>query len=105
MSSSRRGFLKHVAGGAALTTVGLGAADRAVAAAAPAAHAPGAGHYGYLGRTKDYKDWAVVPRGLTVKKIETFRREMLAMVRLTASDGSVGWGQIAPYDVDLSVEV
>src|SRR4051812_17255208 len=103
MANSRREFLKHVATGAALTSVG---ASPALAASAPSSdHAPGTGHYGYLGRTKDYKDWTVVPRGLTVKKIETFRHEMLALVRVTASDGSTGWGQIAPYDADISAEV
>ena len=96
----RRRFLEQVAAGAALS-----AAAPSLASAAQGAAKPGAGPHDYLGRTPGYKDWAVVPRGLTVKKIETFRREMLAMVRLTASDGSVGWGQIAPYDVDLSVEV
>ncbi len=62
-------------------------------------------HYGYLGRTADYREWAVVPRGRTVAKIETFRREMLALVRVTASDGSMGWGQIAPYEANVSAEV
>lgn len=99
MAHSRRDFLKRAASGAALTAAG---ANLGHAASAPA---PGSGHYGYLGRTKDYRDWAVVPRGLTVKKIETFRRAMLALVRITASDGSTGWGQIAPYDADLSAEV
>jgi L-alanine-DL-glutamate epimerase-like enolase superfamily enzyme len=42
---------------------------------------------------------------LTVKSIETFRRESLALVRITASDGKTGWGQIAPYEADISAEV
>ncbi len=46
-----------------------------------------------------------MPRGLTVKSIETFRRESLALVRITASDGKTGWGQIAPYEADISAEV
>ena len=46
-----------------------------------------------------------MPRGLTVKSIETFRRESLALVRITASDGKSGWGQIAPYEADISAEV
>jgi L-alanine-DL-glutamate epimerase-like enolase superfamily enzyme len=67
---------------------------------------PGAGsRYGHLGRTPGYRDWAVVPRGLTVKSIETFQREQLALVRITASDGKIGWGQIAPYEADISTEV
>ena len=66
---------------------------------------PGAGHYGYLGRTPAYREWTVVPRGLTVKSIETFHRESLALVRITASDGRTGWGQIAPYEADISTMV
>lgn len=61
--------------------------------------------YEYLGRMPDYRDWEVVPRGLTVKSVETFQRNMLALVRVTANDGSTGWGQIAPYDADISAEV
>ena len=77
-------------------------------AAAPAqtpGRPPGAGRYDYLGRTPGYRDWAVVPRGLTVKSIETFQRDSLALVRITASDGKIGWGQIAPYEADISAEV
>lgn len=100
MKPTRRHFLEQVAGGAALSA----AAGRAYAA--PAAPLQTAGvQYGYLGRTRDYQDWAVVPRGLTVKTIETFRRESLALVRVTASDGRTGWGQIAPYEADLSADV
>jgi L-alanine-DL-glutamate epimerase-like enolase superfamily enzyme len=42
---------------------------------------------------------------LTVKSIETFQRDSLALVRITASDGKIGWGQIAPYEADISAEV
>ena len=102
MTHTRRRFLERILGGAALS------------AAAPAltsaetqtrGRAPGAGPYGHLGRTPDYREWAVVPRGLTVKSIETFQRESLALVRVTASDGRIGWGQIAPYDADISATV
>ena len=97
MTQSRRRFLEQIVGGAALS------------AAAPALEASAqttrAGHYGHLGRTPDYREWAVVPRGLTVKSIETFQRESLALVRITASDGRIGWGQIAPYDADVSAMV
>src|SRR5688572_11607405 len=102
MPSSRRQFIQHLAGGAALAAAGstLGRAAESSANYRQVGGAPTAGakHYGYLGRTADYREWTVVPRGLTIAKIETFRREMLALVRITASDGSMGWGQIAPYD-------
>lgn len=101
MSTSRRSFLQRVAAGSVL-------------AASPTArtHAAGAAgladdrsRYGHLGRTADYKDWAVVPRGLTISSVETFQRGSLALVRLTASDGRTGWGQVAPYEADITVEV
>ena len=106
MSSSRRQFIKHLASGAVVTAAGS-TLGRAASSASynQIGELPRAKHYGYLGRTADYREWAIVPRGLTVKKIETFRREMLALVRITASDGSVGWGQIAPYEANISVEV
>jgi L-alanine-DL-glutamate epimerase-like enolase superfamily enzyme len=100
----RRRFLEQVAAGAALSAAApaLGSAG---ASAQGSGRTPGAGPYDYLGRTPGYKDWAVVPRGLTVKSVETFQRESLALVRITASDGKVGWGQIAPYEADISAMV
>lgn len=104
MPSNRRRFLQQVASGAALSV----AAPTLASATVPeqsTVQPPGGGRYDYLGRTPGYTDWAVVPRGLTVKSIETFQRNMLALVRITASDGSTGWGQIAPYDADISAQV
>lgn len=46
-----------------------------------------------------------MPKGLTIKTIETFLQEPYALVRITASDGSQGWGQIAPYNAGMSVEM
>ena len=46
-----------------------------------------------------------MPRGLTVKSVETFQRESLALVWITASDGKVGCGQLAPYEADISAMV
>jgi L-alanine-DL-glutamate epimerase-like enolase superfamily enzyme len=103
MKSSRRSFLKHAAAGAVLAA-GSSTLASSAAGSSPAA-GPGKGFYGYLGRTKNYREWAIVPRGLTIKKVETFRREMLAMVRVTASDGTVGWGQVAPYEANITTEV
>jgi L-alanine-DL-glutamate epimerase-like enolase superfamily enzyme len=103
MSRTRRRFLEQVAAGAALSAAGP--ALTSAAGGGQGAGQPGAGFYGHLGRTPGYQDWAVVPRGLTVKSIETFQRESLALVRVTASDGRTGWGQIAPYDADISATV
>jgi L-alanine-DL-glutamate epimerase-like enolase superfamily enzyme len=104
MNQTRRRFLEQIIGGAALSAAPSSVAkaeaapDQNVRPANPA-------RYDYLGRTPAYRDWAVVPRGRTVKSIETFRRESLALVRLTASDGTIGWGQIAPYEADISADV
>jgi L-alanine-DL-glutamate epimerase-like enolase superfamily enzyme len=43
--------------------------------------------------------------GLQIQKIETFTRGYLSVVRITADDGSEGYGQISPYDADISATV
>ena len=103
MNRTRRRFLTDMASGAALTAA-VPSLTHADASSQASARPPGTGYH-YLGRTPGYRDWALVPRGLTVKSIETFRRESLALVRITASDGKTGWGQIAPYKADISAEV
>jgi len=104
MTRTRRRFLEQLVGGAALPAAAPSLAFAGSAAQGPTPP-PGSGRYDYLGRTPGYRDWAIVPRGLTVKSIETFRRDSLALVRLTASDGKIGWGQIAPYEADISAGV
>src|SRR5688572_13087203 len=64
MASSRRQFIKHLAGGAAIAAAGSAVGRAAESSASYALTqrtpgAPGASHYGYLGRTADYRDWAV----------------------------------------------
>ena len=101
---TRRDHLKQIAIGAALPLAGA-SSPTALAGDRARPQAPGSGSYNYLGRTPGYRDWAVVPRGLTVKSIETFLREPYALVRVTASDGTQGWGQIAPYNAGMSVDM
>jgi L-alanine-DL-glutamate epimerase-like enolase superfamily enzyme len=55
-------------------------------------------NYGYLGRVDGYRDHALIDRGLTIEKIESFVQGGLGLVRLTTQDGRVGWGQLAPLD-------
>jgi len=44
--------------------------------------------------------------GLRLRRIETFTRDAtVSLVRATADDGAEGWGQIAPFDADLSAKV
>lgn len=42
---------------------------------------------------------------MKIQKIETFTREPISLTRVTADDGSVGWGQIAPYRADITAMI
>jgi len=39
---------------------------------------------------------------MQIKKIETFSNESVGMVRVTADSGDTGWGQVAPYNADIT---
>ncbi len=55
----------------------------------------------YHGRVPGYKPFKVIDSGLTIKRIETFTKGAIGVVKLTTDDGSVGWGQISTYDADI----
>lgn len=40
-----------------------------------------------------------------ISKIETFSQPFVSFVRVTAEDGSFGWGQVSPYNADISALV
>ena len=42
---------------------------------------------------------------LKIKTIETFSNEFVGFVRLTAEDGSQGWGQVSTYHSDITAQV
>ena len=42
---------------------------------------------------------------MTIASIETFTNEFICMVRLRAADGAEGWGQVAPYNADITAAV
>ncbi len=42
---------------------------------------------------------------MRLDKIETFSDEFVCFVRVTAEDGSQGWGQVAPYCADITAQV
>ena len=42
---------------------------------------------------------------MKIKRIETFCTQFLAFVRVTADDGAYGWGQVAPYNADITAQV
>lgn len=42
---------------------------------------------------------------MTIATIETFGNEFVAFVRVTTAAGEHGWGQVAPYNADITVSV
>ena len=42
--------------------------------------------------------------GAIIERVETFP-EYLAFVRTTCRDGSIGWGQVSPYNADITAQV
>jgi L-alanine-DL-glutamate epimerase-like enolase superfamily enzyme len=42
---------------------------------------------------------------MKIKSIETFTDEFVCFVRVTTDDGSEGWGQVAPYNADITAQV
>ncbi len=40
-----------------------------------------------------------------IKSLETFTTEFLSVVKLTMFDGSAGWGQMSPYNADITSRV
>ena len=42
---------------------------------------------------------------MRIKSIETFSNEFVGMVRLSTDDGAEGWGQVSPYNADITALV
>ena len=42
---------------------------------------------------------------MKIKSIETFTRGYLGLVRVRTDDGAEGWGQVSPYNADISAVV
>ena len=42
---------------------------------------------------------------MKITRLETFSTRYLGFVRLTAEDGSQGWGQVSPYHADITALV
>lgn len=42
---------------------------------------------------------------MKIKRIETFCDPFVGFVRVTADDGSEGWGQVSPYHADITAQV
>lgn len=43
--------------------------------------------------------------GLRIKRVETFCTPLIGFVRVTAEDGTTGWGQVSTYNSDLTCEI
>ena len=42
---------------------------------------------------------------MKISLIESFCTEFVGFVRVTAEDGSIGWGQLSPYNADITQKV
>lgn len=60
--------------------------------------------YRHQGRLDD-APLATLDRGLTIQSIETFVRGAIGLVRLRTADGREGWGQVAPYETAVTVDI
>src|SRR6266487_3878025 len=43
--------------------------------------------------------------GMRIASIETFATEWLGFVRVRSEDGAEGWGQLSPYQADITAQV
>lgn len=43
--------------------------------------------------------------GLRIKRVESFCTPLIGFVRVTAEDGTTGWGQVSTYNSDLTCEI
>lgn len=93
--ASRRAFLRRTSLVAAAPCV-LQMAR--AAEPAPALHLP-------HGRTPSYRDHHPIDPGRIIRKIETFTRGSIGLVRVTTDDGLTGYGQMSTYDVGLTADV
>jgi L-alanine-DL-glutamate epimerase-like enolase superfamily enzyme len=94
MKTQRRGFLKCMAA--------LGAG---VSLPAPIQAADSAKGYPYLGRTEGYTPFQVIDPGLKIAKIESWTLGGFGVVRIETDDGQHGWGQLSPFEPDISATV
>ena len=48
---------------------------------------------------------AVIERGRTIASVESFVKGAIGLVRLRTKDGAEGWGQVAPYEAGVTVDL
>ncbi len=61
--------------------------------------------YPYLGRTESYEEFRIIEPGRTIKQIETWTQGSFGIVRITTDDGKEGYGQLSPFEPDISALV
>lgn len=101
----RRSFLKNSASAAILTGVAGCSQTSSGNEETGSQLTPGSGPYYHQGKSEGYKDFAIIEKGLRIKKIETFSKRDIALVKVSTDDGSSGWGQISTYNSDLAATV
>ena len=42
---------------------------------------------------------------MKIQRIETFSNEFVCLVRVTTDSGDTGWGQVAPYNADITAQI
>lgn len=93
----RRNFLKT----SASALIAVNATNLACSANTPAKET-GTGEYLHQGRIPGYKEHRIIDPGLKIKKIETFSKPEVALVRITTDNNMQGWGQISTYNSDIT---
>jgi L-alanine-DL-glutamate epimerase-like enolase superfamily enzyme len=91
----RRAFLTGLAAAPVAGVAANAAGDQAP---------PPRADYHHQGRI-DETTHAVIDPGLRIDAIETFVKGAIGLVRLRTQDGREGWGQVAPYEPELTVDV
>ena len=95
MPMQRRAFLKHLG----LLTAGTALPVRLPSAAAAATSYP------YLGRTEDYEEFRILEPGRKITRLESWTRRDFGFVRVTTDDGKEGYGQLSPFEADITATV
>lgn len=60
--------------------------------------------YRHQGRVDDGR-LPMLDRGLRIRSIETYTRGAIGLVRVRTDDGREGWGQVAPYETAVTVDI
>jgi L-alanine-DL-glutamate epimerase-like enolase superfamily enzyme len=95
MTVQRRAFLKQLGLFTAGSVLPMALLPRSAFAAA----------YPYLGRTEDYEEFRIIEPGLKIAKIESWAQRDYGIVRITTSDGKEGYGQLSPFEADITATV